>query len=76
VGAIELSRATYRKMLQNLVWATGYNLVAIPVAMGAFVGWGLDLPMAAGAVAMSLSTIIVAANAQLLRRLDLRPDAA
>jgi P-type Cu2+ transporter len=76
VGAIELSRATYLKMLQNLAWATGYNLVAIPVAMGLFVPWGLDLPMAAGAVAMSLSTIIVAANAQLLRRLDLRPAQA
>ncbi len=74
VGAIELSRATYNKMVQNLVWATGYNLVAIPVAMGLFVPWGIDLPMAAGAVAMSLSTIIVAANAQLLRRLQLRPE--
>jgi Cu2+-exporting ATPase len=67
VGAIELSRATYRKMIQNLVWATAYNLVAIPVAAGVFVHWGLDLPMSVGAVAMSLSTIIVAANAQLLR---------
>ena len=74
VGAIELSRATYRKMIQNLVWATGYNLVAIPVAAGVFVPWGLDLPMAVGAIAMSASTIIVAANAQLLRRLRLRPD--
>lgn len=72
VGAIELSRATYRKMIQNLVWATAYNLVAIPVAAGAFVHWGLDLPMSVGAVAMSLSTIIVAANAQLLRRLRLQ----
>ncbi len=73
VGAIELSRATYRKMVQNLIWATGYNLVAIPVAAGLLVPWGLDLPMAVGAIAMSASTIIVAANAQLLRRLDLRP---
>jgi Cu2+-exporting ATPase len=72
VGAIELSRATYRKMIQNLVWATAYNLVAIPVAAGVFVHWGLDLPMSVGAVAMSLSTIIVAANAQLLRRLKLQ----
>jgi Cu2+-exporting ATPase len=72
VGAIELSRATYRKMIQNLVWATAYNLVAIPVAAGLFVRWGLDLPMSVGAVAMSLSTIIVAANAQLLRRLKLQ----
>jgi Cu2+-exporting ATPase len=72
IGAIELSRATYRKMIQNLVWATAYNLVAIPVAGGLFVHWGFDLPMSIGAVAMSLSTIIVAANAQLLRRLKLQ----
>jgi Cu2+-exporting ATPase len=76
VGAIELSRASYRKMVQNLVWATGYNLVAIPVAMGLFVPWGIDLPMALGAIAMSASTIIVALNAQLLRRLRLRRDPA
>ena len=75
VGAIELSRATYRKMIQNLVWATAYNLVAIPVAAGLFVHWGFDLPMSVGAVAMSLSTIIVAANAQLLRGLKLQHDA-
>ena len=75
VAAIELSRATYRKMIQNLVWATAYNLVAIPIAMGVLVPWGFDLPMAAGAVAMSLSTIIVAANAQLLRRLRLQSAA-
>jgi Cu2+-exporting ATPase len=74
VGAIELSRATYRKMIQNLVWATAYNLVAIPVAGGLFVRWGFDLPMSVGAVAMSLSTIIVAANAQLLRRLKLQRE--
>ena len=72
VGAIELSRATYRKMIQNLVWATAYNLIAIPVAAGLFVHWGFDLPMSVGAVAMSLSTIIVAANAQLLRGLKLQ----
>jgi len=75
VGAIELSRASYSKMVQNLIWATGYNLVAIPVAMGVFVPWGIDISMAAGAVAMSASTIIVAANAQLLRRLHLGPRA-
>jgi Cu2+-exporting ATPase len=74
VAAIELSRATYRKMIQNLVWATGYNLVAIPVAAGLLVGIGIDLPMAVGAVAMSASTIIVAANAQLLRGLHLRSE--
>jgi P-type Cu2+ transporter len=72
VAAIELSRATYRKMIQNLVWATGYNLVAIPVAAGVLVPWGIDLPMAVGAIAMSVSTIVVAANAQLLRRVRLR----
>ena len=75
VAAIELSRATYRKMIQNLVWATAYNLVAIPVAAGLLVRWGFDLPMSVGAIAMSLSTIIVAANAQLLRRLKLQRPA-
>jgi Cu2+-exporting ATPase len=60
-------------MVQNLVWAAGYNIVAIPVAAGLLTPWGIDLPMALGAIAMSASTIIVAANAQLLRRLDLRP---
>jgi P-type Cu2+ transporter len=74
VGAIELSRATYRKMVQNLVWATGYNLVAIPVAAGALAPWGIDLPMAVGAIVMSVSTIVVATNAQLLRGLRLRRD--
>ena len=76
VSAITLSRATYDKMVQNLVWATGYNVVAIPIAAGLFVPWGIDLPMAVGAIAMSASTIIVAANAQLLRRLELRPEAS
>jgi Cu2+-exporting ATPase len=74
VGAIRLSRATYAKMIQNLAWATGYNLVAIPIAAGLLVPWGIDLPMAVGAIAMSLSTIIVATNAQLLRRLRLRDE--
>jgi len=72
VGAIRLSRASYAKMVQNLVWATGYNLIAIPVAAGVLVPWGVDLPMAVGAIVMSASTIVVAANAQLLRRLQLR----
>ena len=72
VGAITLSKATYRKMVENLGWATGYNLVAIPVAAGLLTPWGIELPMAVGAIAMSLSTIIVAANAQLLRRTKLR----
>ena len=73
-GAIELSRATYRKMVQNLVWATGYNAVAIPVAAGLFAPWGFVLPMSVGALVMSISTIVVAINAQLLRGLKLRPE--
>jgi Cu2+-exporting ATPase len=74
-GAIELSRATYRKMIQNLVWATGYNALAIPVAAGVLAPWGFILPMSVGALVMSVSTIVVALNAQLLRRLDLhQPD--
>ena len=72
VGAIELSRASYRKMIQNLIWATGYNALAIPVAAGLLAPWGFILPMSVGAVAMSLSTIVVAANAQLPRGLKLR----
>jgi Cu2+-exporting ATPase len=71
-GAIELSRATYRKMVQNLAWATGYNAIAIPVAAGLLAPLGFILPMSVGALVMSASTVIVAANAQLLRRLPLR----
>ena len=62
-------------MVQNLVWATGYNIVAIPVAAGVLVPWGIDLPMAVGAIVMSASTIIVALNAQLLRGLRLGHEA-
>ncbi len=76
VSTIDLSQASYRKMVQNLVWATAYNLVALPIAAGAFEFAGLVLPPAVAALAMSASTIIVAANAQLLRRLDLRPPDA
>jgi Cu2+-exporting ATPase len=65
---IELSKATYRKMVQNLWWAAGYNIVAIPLAAGVASRWGLLLSPAVGAVLMSLSTVIVAINAQLLRR--------
>ncbi len=68
---IALSKATYRKMIQNLWWAAGYNIVAIPLAAGVLAPWGLVLPAAIGAVLMSLSTIIVAINAQLLRRVRL-----
>jgi len=71
VSAIKLSRAAYQKMVENLVWATAYNLVAIPVAAGLFLRWGVELPMSVGAIAMSLSTLIVAANAQLLRGVKL-----
>jgi P-type Cu2+ transporter len=75
-GAIELSRATYRKMVENLVWATGYNAIAIPVAAGVLAPIGLILPMSVGALVMSASTIVVALNAQLLRRVRLRPAEA
>jgi len=67
VKIIKLSRASYRKMRQNLIWATGYNVVAIPLAAGILAPWGILLSPAIGAVLMSLSTIIVAINAQLLR---------
>ena len=73
LGAFTLSQASYRKMVQNLVWATGYNAVAIPLAAGVLAWAGITLAPAVGAVLMSLSTIIVALNAQLLRRLDLSP---
>jgi Cu2+-exporting ATPase len=68
---IALSRATYRKMIQNLWWAAGYNIVAIPLAAGVAYRWGVVLSPAVGAVLMSLSTVIVAINAQLLRRAPL-----
>nr|WP_123655991.1 copper-translocating P-type ATPase [Curtobacterium sp. ZW137] len=65
---IDLSRATYRKMVQNLVWATGYNVLSVPLAAGVLAGVGFVLSPAVGAVLMSLSTVIVSLNAQLLRR--------
>ncbi len=68
-----LSQAGYRKMLQNLGWAAGYNVLAIPLAAGAFAWAGLVLAPAAAAVLMSASTVVVAINAQLLRRVELRP---
>ncbi len=74
VAIIRLARATYRKSLQNLVWAAGYNAFAIPLAAGVLAGIGFVLSPAVGAILMSLSTIIVALNAQLLRRLDLHPE--
>jgi P-type Cu2+ transporter len=75
LSVIRLSRASYRKMLQNLGWATGYNLIAVPLAAGALAWAGITLAPAVGAILMSLSTIVVALNAQLLRRIDLRPTA-
>ncbi|HUG32890.1 MAG TPA: copper-translocating P-type ATPase [Acidimicrobiia bacterium] len=73
VSVRRLSQAGYRKMIQNLVWAAGYNVVAIPLAAGALAWAGFVLAPAAAAVLMSASTVIVAINAQFLRRLDLRP---
>ncbi|MCK8115067.1 heavy metal translocating P-type ATPase [Anaerosoma tenue] len=70
---VSLSRATYRKMVQNLWWAAGYNIIAIPLAAGVLAWAGITLSPAVGAVLMSASTVIVAANAQLLRRW--RPEA-
>ena len=67
VAILKLSRATYRKMIQNLVWATGYNVIALPLAAGALYAWGVLLSPAMGAVLMSASTVIVAINARLLR---------
>jgi Cu2+-exporting ATPase len=71
VKIIELSRASYNKMLQNLAWATGYNVIALPLAAGILAPVGFVLSPAVGALVMSLSTIIVAINAQLLRRVHL-----
>jgi Cu2+-exporting ATPase len=71
VKVLALSRASYRKMIQNLLWATGYNVVALPLAAGILAPWGAVLSPAMGAVLMSASTIIVAINAQLLRRQEL-----
>jgi Cu2+-exporting ATPase len=73
-GVIRLSRASYRKMRQNLAWAAGYNIAAIPLAAGALAWAGVTLSPAIGAVLMSLSTIVVALNAQLLRRVQLTAD--
>jgi len=68
LNLILFGKSTYKKMIQNLVWATGYNIVAIPLAAGLFYNWGFVLGPAIGAAFMSLSTIIVAVNAQLLKR--------
>lgn len=73
LSMIELSQASYRKMIQNLIWASGYNILSVPLAAGVLASSGILLPPAAAAVLMSLSTIVVALNAQLLRRIDLDP---
>jgi len=74
LSVIELSRASYRKMKQNLWWAAGYNLLSVPLAAGVLAPIGFVLPMSVGAILMSISTVVVALNAQLLRRINLDPD--
>ncbi|MET4901616.1 copper-translocating P-type ATPase [Paenarthrobacter sp. CC6] len=74
LSMVDLSRASYAKMWQNLVWATGYNVIAVPLAAGVLAFAGIVLSPAAGAVLMSVSTIVVALNAQLLRRVKLNPS--
>jgi Cu2+-exporting ATPase len=76
LSTILLSRATYRKMSQNLWWAAGYNLISVPLAAGVLAPIGFVMPMSVGALLMSLSTVVVALNAQLLRRVDLSPEAS
>ena len=73
LSVITLSKAAYRKMAQNLWWAAGYNLISVPLAAGVLAPVGFVMPMSVGALLMSASTVVVALNAQLLRRLDLRP---
>lgn len=76
LSVIQLSKTSYRKMRQNLWWAGGYNLVAVPLAAGVLAPIGFILPMSVGAAMMSLSTKVVALNAQFLRHLDLRPESS
>ena len=76
LSVFELSRASYRKMKQNLWWAAGYNLISVPLAAGILAPIGFVLPMSIGAILMSASTVVVALNAQLLRRLNLDPAAS
>lgn len=71
VKIFKLSRASYNKMIQNLIWASGYNIVALPLAAGILASAGILLSPAVGALLMSVSTIVVAINAQMLRRVDL-----
>lgn len=73
-GVVRLSRVSYREMIQNHASGVGYNVVVIPLSAGASAWGGLDLSPAVAAILMCLSTIVVALNAQLLRRVDLQPD--
>ncbi|WP_442891667.1 heavy metal translocating P-type ATPase, partial [Dietzia sp.] len=75
LSVIQLSAAAFRKMKQNLWWAAGYNLISVPLAAGVLAPIGFVMPMSVGAILMSLSTVVVALNAQLLRRIDLAPEA-
>ncbi|HLS00496.1 MAG TPA: HAD-IC family P-type ATPase, partial [Beutenbergiaceae bacterium] len=76
LAVLKLSHASYRKMKQNLWWASAYNLIAVPLAAGVLAGIGFVMPMSVGALLMSASTVVVAINAGLLRRIDLGPAAA
>ena len=76
LSVIQLSRAAYRKMRQNLWWAAGYNVLSVPLAAGVLAPVGFVMPMSVGAILMSISTVVVALNAQLLRRIDLAPAAS
>jgi hypothetical protein len=76
LSVIQLSKGSYRKMRQNLWWAAGYNLISVPLAAGVLAPIGFVMPKSVGAILTSASTVVVALNAQLLRRLDLRPDAS
>lgn len=76
LSVFELSRASFAKMKQNLWWAAGYNIIAVPLAAGVLAPIGFVLPMSVGAILMSLSTVVVALNAQLLRRLTITPEAS
>jgi Cu2+-exporting ATPase len=76
LSVIQLSKASYRKMRQNLWWAAGYNLMSVPLAAGCWHRSAFVMPMSVGAILMSVSTAVVALNAQLLPLYDLRPDAS
>jgi Cu2+-exporting ATPase len=76
LSVIQLSKASYPKMQQNLWWAAGYSLIAVPLAAGVLAPIGFVMPVSVGAILMSISTVVVALHAGLLRRLDLRPEAS